>query len=82
MEFITLNNGIDMPIVGFGTWDVRGNEGLTALKTAIDIGYRLFDTAEMPSVKAALIAANSSSPQNSADHTLTTTVQRKPLNRI
>ena len=47
MEFIKLNNGIDMPIVGFGTWDVRGSEGLTALKTAIDIGYRLFDTAEM-----------------------------------
>ena len=47
MEYIKLNNGIDMPIVGFGTWDVRGSEGLTALKTAIDIGYRLFDTAEM-----------------------------------
>lgn len=24
MEYVTLNNGIQMPIAGFGTWDVRG----------------------------------------------------------
>lgn len=47
MEYFTLNNGIQMPMVGFGTWDVRGNAGLHTLLTAIDTGYRLFDTAEM-----------------------------------
>ncbi len=47
MEYVTLYNGIRMPMAGFGTWDVRGEEGLRILKDAIDAGYRLFDTAEM-----------------------------------
>lgn len=24
MEYLTLNNGVQMPLVGFGTWDARG----------------------------------------------------------
>lgn len=47
MKYITLHNGIEMPIVGFGTWDVRGTAGLETLRQAIETGYRLFDTAEM-----------------------------------
>ena len=47
MEYITLNNGIQMPIIGFGTWAVRGKEGYNTLLDAIHTGYRLFDTAEM-----------------------------------
>jgi 2,5-diketo-D-gluconate reductase B len=33
--------------VGLGTWDIRGQSGLIALRRAIELGYRHFDTAEM-----------------------------------
>lgn len=46
-EYAVLNNGCRMPMVGFGTWDVRGQEGLRCISSAIEEGYRLFDTARM-----------------------------------
>ena len=47
MEYLTLNNGVQMPLVGFGTWDVRGEIGKQAILTALELGYRLIDTAQM-----------------------------------
>lgn len=47
MEYMKLNNGIRMPMIGFGTWDVRGESGKNSILTAIDCGYRLIDTAQM-----------------------------------
>lgn len=47
MDTLTLNNGIQMPLVGFGTWDVRGETGKRAILTALELGYRLLDTAQM-----------------------------------
>lgn len=47
MEYLTLNNGVQLPMVGFGTWDVRGQEGQKAILTALELGYRLLDTARM-----------------------------------
>ena len=40
MEYLTLNNGVQMPLVGFGTWDVRGEAGKQAILTALELGYR------------------------------------------
>ena len=47
MEYVTLNNGVRMPAVGFGTWDVRGESGRQAIIQALELGYRLLDTAQM-----------------------------------
>lgn len=47
MEYLTLNNGIQMPVVGFGTWDVRDEKGKQSILDALEVGYRLIDTAEM-----------------------------------
>ena len=47
MDYLTLNNGIQLPMVGFGTWDVRGEAGKKAILTALELGYRLIDTAQM-----------------------------------
>ena len=44
MQYVTLNNGIKMPILGFGTYSI--NDSHTILE-AISYGYRLFDTAQM-----------------------------------
>lgn len=42
---ITLNDGITLPVIGFGTYSLNGNEGANAINSAIDAGYRLIDTA-------------------------------------
>ncbi|AXF57235.1 aldo/keto reductase [Salicibibacter kimchii] len=42
---ITLNDGMRIPAVGFGTYQLWGNEGAAAIASAIDQGYRLIDTA-------------------------------------
>ena len=47
MEYISLNNSINMPIIGFGTWDVRGKFGERIILNALECGYRLIDTAQM-----------------------------------
>ncbi len=44
---MSLPHGVDMPMIGFGTWQVRGRSGRTALRTALDAGYRHIDTATM-----------------------------------
>jgi 2,5-diketo-D-gluconate reductase A len=41
----TLANGTTLPAVGFGTYPLRGEEGIRAIVSAMDVGYRLIDTA-------------------------------------
>jgi len=45
--FTTLNNGIKMPLLGLGAWDMYGKEAEQATLDALEIGYRLVDTASM-----------------------------------
>ncbi|MFJ8848808.1 aldo/keto reductase [Streptomyces sp. NPDC102437] len=42
---ITLNNGVEMPQLGFGVWQVPDDEATKAVSTAIEAGYRSIDTA-------------------------------------
>src|SRR3989344_1435706 len=44
---LELKSGIKMPIIGFGTWQLRGKECVKAVKDALKIGYSHIDTAEM-----------------------------------
>lgn len=46
MEYVTLNNGIKMPLVGFGVFELDEKETEECVLNAIDCGYRLFDTAQ------------------------------------
>jgi len=42
---ITLNDGLTLPVIGLGTYTLKGNEGANAIQNAIDMGYRLIDSA-------------------------------------
>lgn len=42
---IILNNGIEMPQLGFGVWQVPDDEAEQAVDTALESGYRSIDTA-------------------------------------
>ncbi len=46
MEYLTLNNDVPMPLVGFGTFMLSGETCKNAIATAIENGYRMIDTAE------------------------------------
>jgi 2,5-diketo-D-gluconate reductase A len=41
----TLNDGHLLPALGFGTYPLRGEDGVAAIRSAIRAGYRLLDTA-------------------------------------
>lgn len=44
---VTLNNGIEMPLNGIGTYSQTGDECYNSIRTALDSGVRLIDTAYM-----------------------------------
>ena len=46
MEYLTFNNGVQMPLVGFGTFMLGGETCKNAVAAAIKAGYRMIDTAE------------------------------------
>ena len=46
MNTLKLSNGIEMPMLGFGTFLMGGQDCENAVLTAIKNGYRLIDTAE------------------------------------
>ncbi len=45
MELLHLNNGIEMPALGFGVFQTPPAETRDAVRTALDLGYRHIDTA-------------------------------------
>ncbi len=45
MEFVTLNNGIKMPMVGIGTFLLTPDQAEASVLSALQCGYRLIDTA-------------------------------------
>jgi 2,5-diketo-D-gluconate reductase A len=44
---IALNNGVEIPQLGFGVYQVKPEECVEATLTALEVGYRHIDTAEM-----------------------------------
>lgn len=46
MEFVTLNNGVKMPILGYGVYQVSAEECERCVLEAISVGYRSIDTAQ------------------------------------
>ena len=47
IAYATLNNGIRMPLLGLGVYDMHGRVAEQAIEDALQIGYRMIDTASM-----------------------------------
>ncbi|WKV16013.1 aldo/keto reductase [Janibacter limosus] len=41
----TLGDGVSVPVLGFSTYPLRGDDGVRAMVSALEVGYRLIDTA-------------------------------------
>ena len=46
MEYVTLNNGVKMPLISFGVYQVKPEDTYDLVGNAIEVGYRSFDTAQ------------------------------------
>lgn len=46
MEYVTLNNGVKMPMLGYGVYQIPNAECESCVLSAIGAGYRLIDTAQ------------------------------------
>ncbi len=46
METIKLNNGVEMPLLGYGVFKVAPQECERCVSDALNVGYRLIDTAQ------------------------------------
>ena len=46
MEYVTLNNGIKMPKLGYGVYQTPPEDTCRCVREAIDVGYRAIDTAQ------------------------------------
>jgi diketogulonate reductase-like aldo/keto reductase len=44
---VTIAPGVEMPLVGLGTWQATGRRAYDAVRRALDVGYRHVDTATM-----------------------------------
>lgn len=53
-ETFVLPDGNKVPAIGFGTYNAKGGDNLQMIKTAVEAGYRYFDTASLYGTERAL----------------------------
>jgi 2,5-diketo-D-gluconate reductase A len=46
-QSVALARGARMPLIGLGTWELRGSDAVAATTAALELGYRHIDTATM-----------------------------------
>jgi 2,5-diketo-D-gluconate reductase A len=68
----SLGPGVTMPMVGFGTWQIRGNSAYESVRSALEAGYRHLDTATMYRNEAEVGRAIRDSGLDRADIFITT----------
>ena len=44
-EDVRLSDGVSIPLIGFGTWQLEGDDAYNGVLAALEIGYRHIDTA-------------------------------------
>ena len=57
MQNVKLNNGVEMPLLGYGTYQIPNSEAQRCVEDALSVGYRLIDTAQAYANEEAIGAA-------------------------
>lgn len=87
MKTVTLNNGVEMPALGYGVFQVDPAECERCVSDALSVGYRLIDTAQLymneegvgAAVKKAGLHAMKSSSLTKSGFLATNTARQKLL---
>lgn len=75
MQYKTLNNGLKIPMVGYGVYKIEDyDQCMTCVLDALEIGYRLIDTAQLYVNEEAVGAAIKQSPVPREEIFITTKV--------
>lgn len=75
METYTLVNGVEIPKIGFGTWQIpEGDEAYKSVTHALKVGYRHVDTAQIYGNEVSVGKAIADSDLNREDIFLTTKI--------
>jgi 2,5-diketo-D-gluconate reductase A len=74
VDYVSLTDGVRMPILGFGTWQVSPQAARKLVADALKVGYRSFDTAQVYGNEAAVGAAVHASDVARSDVFITTKV--------
>lgn len=74
MEYVTLANGVQMPQLGYGVYQVSKEECTRCVMDALEVGYRHIDTAQSYFNEAEVGEAIAKSPVNREEIFLTTKV--------
>jgi 2,5-diketo-D-gluconate reductase A len=84
MKDVTLNNGVEMPILGFGVFQIPEEETQAAVEAALAAGYRHLDTAASYGNEAAVGAAIKASGIAREDLFITTKlwIQHAPMGSV
>ncbi|MFT4892328.1 MAG: 2,5-diketo-D-gluconate reductase B [Candidatus Nanohaloarchaea archaeon] len=80
MEYLELQNQ-KIPVLGFGTWQLTGEECVNGVETALEKGYRHIDTAQIYGNEKQVGKGIESSNVDREEIWLTTKVWRDNLNR-
>jgi 2,5-diketo-D-gluconate reductase A len=84
MKNVTLNNGVEMPILGFGVFQIPEEETQAAVEAALATGYRYLDTAASYGNEEAVGAAIKASGINREELFITTKlwIQHAPTGNV
>ncbi|MFW6007118.1 MAG: aldo/keto reductase [Halanaerobiales bacterium] len=74
MKSLTLKSGDKMPLLGLGTWQLKGDDCVKAVKNALDLGYTHIDTAKVYGNHREVAAGIKKSKVNRDDIFITTKV--------
>ena len=77
IDAATLPQGGQMPLLGFGTWQLKGDDAVTATAAALEAGYRHLDTATVYGNEGEVGRALADSGVDRQDVFLTTKVNPK-----
>jgi diketogulonate reductase-like aldo/keto reductase len=79
MKNIRLNSSLELPLIGFGTWQLLGEDCYNSVLKALDAGYRHIDTADRYGNHAEVAKALKNSGLKRTDYKLTTKLWREDL---
>ena len=78
MEAYTLSNGVTIPKIGFGTWQIpEGEEAYNSVSFALKAGYTHIDTAQIYGNEVSVGKAIADSDVAREDYFLTTNLECK-----
>ena len=80
MEYVELQ-GEEIPALGFGTWQLKGEDCVEGVETALELGYRHIDTAQSYGNQDKVGKGIQNSDVDREDIWLTTKIWRDNLNR-